>query len=42
MQASEQLVNNYYGIAESTLWQAGKILAEVQDDLAKDGYGYFL
>lgn len=42
MQAREQLVNSYHDIAENALWQAGKVLAEAQDDLAKSGYGCFL
>ncbi len=41
MQAREQLANSYHDIAENALWQAGKVLAEGQDDLAKDGYGCF-
>ncbi|AFY61171.1 hypothetical protein [Synechococcus sp. PCC 6312] len=39
MQARERLVNSYYDIAENALWQAGKVLAEAQDDMAQYGPG---
>lgn len=41
MQIRAVLADSYYDIAENALWQAGKVLAEAQDDLAEDFVGCF-